>query len=78
MDFVVIVAWMFWIAVGIGLLVLFFKLIDYIIAGVIGLILAPFVISNLKKTNLHYFDHADRYFDYDKGQWIWKEQVDNA
>jgi len=24
-------------------------------------------------TNLHYYDHADRYFDYQQGQWIQKQ-----
>lgn len=32
----------------------------------------------ITQTNLHYYDHPDRYFDYQQGQWVWKQEQTHA
>lgn len=45
-----------------------------IVAGVTVWCFRSFVISNAKKTRLHYYDYPDRYFDYESGEWHWKAE----
>ena len=33
---------------------------------------ALITLNQRKKTNLHYYDHQDRYFDYEQSQWRMK------
>lgn len=51
--------------------------IDKICKLIVDLICLPFMISNRKKTHLHYYDHPDRYFDFETGQWQWRTPQDN-
>jgi len=51
--------------------------IDKIFDWAIQVIEAPFKIRNIKKTRLHYYDHEDRYFDFETGQWQWKTSQEN-
>lgn len=63
----------FVVVCGIAVIYGAFRLLDHAVALVINLICLPFMLSNAKKTNLHYYDHADRYFDFQQGQWIQKQ-----
>lgn len=66
----------FYLLFFLGLFIFFKGLIIYLIVKVISdLGLAGFKIrlSQLdKKTNFHYYDRPDIYFDYAQGQWIYK------
>jgi len=46
--------------------------IDRICRAIVDVLFLPYQITNTKKTQLHYYDHPDRYFDYVTGQWIAK------
>jgi len=51
----------------------FYKIAETIILIIIGLFTYHHQSKNIRLTNLHYFDHPDRYFDYHTNQWHFKE-----
>lgn len=67
--------------IGASFVILFFGLMAYgiykisywITTAVFGLFLINRSYKNTRMTNLHYYDHNDRYFDYDANQWFLKE-----
>lgn len=50
-----------------------YKIVKDIFLMIIGLFTMYSTSKNTRLTNLHYFDHADRYFDYNSNQWHFKE-----
>lgn len=58
----------------IGVFYILKKLIDLVFDGPALAIR----LHNQKKTSQHYFDHHDRYFDFQTGLWHWKPEHDPA
>ncbi len=73
MDLAEILGATFVIVCGIVFLIGVYKLTKSIVLLIVAALVAPFMISNQKKTNLHYYDHPDRYFDFQTGHWIQKQ-----